>query len=635
MDTSREKTFSLFNATGVGLSVLSLMAFIFVMVYVIYNDMNIVPSPTYKVQSDQQTMSNCMIALSITLIVTGLAMRFVPGLLGFTELYKQISNVTYFFLFTLGAIIFYAAMPSTTLNNYAYIFNPLIFIVGCIALFASASTNYGQGLQNLTYERVKSMVLLFCLLALIITFYSVNPGNAAQKYFGYSLLLTIVMTAFALLYVVILATINPGKSGTLIPSAMSKSLYGFLLLIVVLVIAGLAISNDKALLQNKTQLASIVILLLVACIVWCTALTFTSVDYVQEAAENYSHLPPLDFFKKALLAVLGLVIFGLFIAWFVYNVEGLSTKMGITNFVLNVLLLLVIAGILYKTIMVKFPVGNEKKNQAVELFVNFFLLIECIFGGVYDVFVKALAYLKCVFEGNSDPFLVIVALILFLVVYFKAPGLVNFFTIQGGKLVINRPVYTDSQYLLGNYQQLTGKETFDYQFGISCWIYIDAMPPNTNSNYNQFTSLLNFGNKPNILYNPTKNELRVTMEQKDLKEVTKNPLIDFDNEDNRILFRQKDFLLQKWNNVIINYNSGTLDIFLNGELVKSSEQVVPYYTIDNLTVGENNGIKGGICNVVYFSNALTSSNVYYIYNTLKHKTPPVLSDSTETIIYNI
>jgi hypothetical protein len=66
--------------------------------------------------------------------------------------------------------------------------------------------------------------------------------------------------------------------------------------------------------------------------------------------------------------------------------------------------------------------------------------------------------------------------------------------------------------------------------------------------------------------------------------------------------------------------------------VKSSIEVVPYYTFDKLTIGENDGIKGGICNVVYFRRALTSQNVFFLYNTVKDKTVPVLNDSNDTIM---
>jgi hypothetical protein len=122
------------------------------------------------------------------------------------------------------------------------------------------------------------------------------------------------------------------------------------------------------------------------------------------------------------------------------------------------------------------------------------------------------------------------------------------------------------------------------------------------------------------------------MQQKNLKNVTKNKLIDFDDEGNRIIYTDDNFLLQKWNNIIINYNGGTMDIFLNGELVKSSIEVVPYYTYDNLTIGEDDGIKGGICNVVYFRHALTSTNIYYLYNSVKTRSPPILNDSNKTIM---
>jgi hypothetical protein len=121
------------------------------------------------------------------------------------------------------------------------------------------------------------------------------------------------------------------------------------------------------------------------------------------------------------------------------------------------------------------------------------------------------------------------------------------------------------------------------------------------------------------------------MQQKDLKNVNKSNLIDFDEDGNRIIYKNPNMLLQKWNNIIINYNGGVLDIFLNGELVKSSVGVVPYYTLDNLTIGQENGIKGGICNVTYFKHVLNVSNIYYLYNMVKDRNPPVLDDSNETI----
>jgi hypothetical protein len=187
-------------------------------------------------------------------------------------------------------------------------------------------------------------------------------------------------------------------------------------------------------------------------------------------------------------------------------------------------------------------------------------------------------------------------------------------------------------YSLGTYQELNGSDTFDYQYAISFWVFLDSAAPNTSASYSKYTSLLNFGNKPNVLYNGETHTLMVTMQQKDLKKINKNHLIDFDENGNRILYKNENMLLQKWNNIIINYSGGVLDIFLNGELVKSDKNVVPYYNYDNLTIGEDQGIKGGICNVVYFNKPLTSSNIYYLYNMVKTKTPPVLNESNKTIV---
>jgi hypothetical protein len=109
-------------------------------------------------------------------------------------------------------------------------------------------------------------------------------------------------------------------------------------------------------------------------------------------------------------------------------------------------------------------------------------------------------------------------------------------------------------------------------------------------------------------------------------------LTDLDQNGNRILYENSNFLLQKWNNIIINYNGGVLDIFLNGELVKSNIGVVPYYKLDNLTIGEDGGIEAGICNVVYFRKPLSATNIYYLYNMVKDRSPPVLNESNTTIL---
>jgi hypothetical protein len=294
---------------------------------------------------------------------------------------------------------------------------------------------------------------------------------------------------------------------------------------------------------------------------------------------------------------------------------------------------IIILGLIYKTINVRLPKGNSKKNAFFSMIINTLFYIPCLFTGLFD-------WVGQLVSGNYDSttagsLIMIVSCVIVTILYYEVPSLYNFVNLQGGKQLVNDPVYTDTQYSLGTYETLNGSEQYDYQYAISCWVYIDSAPPSTSASYNKYTSLLNFGDKPNILYNAEKHTLMIVTQQQDLEKTTNNKLIDFDESGNRIIYVNSNFLLQKWNNIIINYNGGMLDIFLNGELVKSDAGVVPYYKLDNLTIGETNGIKGGICNVVYFKKPLTSTNIYYLYNMVKNGSPPITKEKPSLDINSI
>ena len=85
-----------------------------------------------------------------------------------------------------------------------------------------------------------------------------------------------------------------------------------------------------------------------------------------------------------------------------------------------------------------------------------------------------------------------------------------------------------------------------------------------------------------------------------------------------------DVPLQKWNNIVINYDGGILDIFMNSKLLASYNNIVPYMSQDQITIGDEQGLSGGICNVVYFPQSISKDRIDINYKILSNKNPPVI-----------
>ena len=56
--------------------------------------------------------------------------------------------------------------------------------------------------------------------------------------------------------------------------------------------------------------------------------------------------------------------------------------------------------------------------------------------------------------------------------------------------------------------------------------------------------------------------------------------------------------------------------------------------LDTLVVGHNNGINGGICNVIYFNKPLVAGQIQNLYNLLKNKTPPSSYSTNQVNLQN-
>lgn len=586
-------------------------------------------------QEDQLKITgNVFIIVFLLLILGGITFLLLPASSSILGFVNQIQNVFYVVLYTILLIILFRYLDTdhkSFMDKYAKIILPITIILTSGVFIKGLSQNYVEKF-NLIYERIKNVILLFCFIVIMIVYYDIDPGGLIKQNFGYSLLLTIILAVFGFLYLLISFTIPKFGQSSLdmeIPVLNNFTFYGGIGFIIFVVLTSLLFHYSPG--TNTDPYGLSLVLFILTCIIWFTALIISF--YMDDKIMKKVDINSFDLGRKSLMYLFGFVLSGLLIAWLTYNLQNLSSESGIVNFILNALLVIIILMLIYRTIFTNMPGPiNTKKNSFVELVMNLLLYIPCIFSTGFDNIISLGKGVTKDAEREKGSIILLFAALALIGSLFIYPKVNTKIATQGGRQLINQPINTNMETMLASYEDLNGSVDSDYQYAISCWIYIDSAPPNTNPNYSKYTSILNYGNKPNIMYNAEKNSLKIIMHQLDHKEKGTNKLIDFDENGNRVIYVDNNYLLQKWNNIIINYNGGTLDIFVNKKLVKSAIGVVPYMTNDSLTVGENGGINGGICNLVYFKNPLTINQIYFIYNMVKDKTPPVTPDNYKTII---
>jgi len=170
-------------------------------------------------------------------------------------------------------------------------------------------------------------------------------------------------------------------------------------------------------------------------------------------------------------------------------------------------------------------------------------------------------------------------------------------------LLQKNPVYLSTQKTIGTYENLASKqlrtkqEKYDYHYSISAQFTINPQPPSTSPGYRDFLSILDYGGKPSVQYRADKNLLRVIVDVKQPGSSGASKEV--------IVVEKSNILLQRWNNLVINYSSGTMDVFLNGELIGSQNNIMPFMNYEVVSVGNDNGIHGAIRDVRYYPEPLS------------------------------
>ena len=283
-----------------------------------------------------------------------------------------------------------------------------------------------------------------------------------------------------------------------------------------------------------------------------------------------------NFFIKifALFGIFACIFLGIFgLYWLLSNISNADEIIQNLFIIIAVIIAL---GIIYLIFFKK--TDSNPKNKYLKLFQELVFLIPCYL-------IDYIEYLEKQIGLTTKPvWILLVFELIIVIMYFIIPVVSKLFK---SKAILDGPIYTDVLTQLGPYQGINLAKTidFNYNYGLAFKIYINPQPESTNSSYTKFTSLLNYANKPNILYNAKMNTLRVVCLN------GKNNL--------ETIYETTDIKYQKWIPVLINYNSGTIDVFIDDNIVATINNILPYMTVDNITCGADNGIHGGIKDIVY------------------------------------
>jgi len=490
--------------------------------------------------------------------------------------------------------------------------------------------------KSVTY----SLVLLLFLIGLII----VVSSQAAMREQPLNVLAVAFVAAFAYL----------GYVRFFQYESFTKQ---FMLTLFTLFMLGIYLYNPNNILKNITGANFTIILFICLFLIGMIFIyNYFTVDAV-DMANKWK-----DIFSKMAYTMIGLSVSISIIIWMVTSIansQGENPTPGM--YILNTLIVVGMLTIVYSSLDVD---KLFKDNLYAKLIVNLILYIPCLLSDLADMVMSEY------YKMNYFTLIVVILEIIFIIAYwFIYPNMVSKIYSDEGKVIVNNPTTLASKKTVGYYRKLSGSTLLDnknnqvaeqgsttannnygafdgdinvnavsgktlldasgnpmkddngnyfmptrvntYSYCMSFWLYINPMP----SGGDKFMSLLNYGNNPNVMYNPRKNDFSVFM---------KSSSGDCSKTDIIPIYTNMDIPLQKWFNVVLNYDSGRLDVFLNAELVKTSFDVISCINYDALTIGEDSGANAKICNLTYFRSPVDIVTIRRMYNVAKIQDTPIV-----------
>jgi hypothetical protein len=291
------------------------------------------------------------------------------------------------------------------------------------------------------------------------------------------------------------------------------------------------------------------------------------------------------------------------------------------SFFINIIILLIV---LFGLAIFFYIFGNYLKslNNITGFIVYVIFYIPCL---IIDFFNYLLKELRMTSKLIYVLFIIEIILIL---LYVYSNVVTNYLTKNTSTniVLLNDSNFLNTQTTISNSYQLrmtnniSDNDSIKYRknYAVSMWVYLNNQPPN-NISYSEETEIFNYGNgKPKITYfndasSDSKKDKYIFYFTDSTNNANNNYTMTLPN--------------QKWNNIVFNYNSDKVDLFINGILERTyvfNDNMPNYLPSDIITIGSKNGLDGAICNINYYTEPLTKTKIAIAYSILKMKNPPIL-----------
>jgi hypothetical protein len=338
--------------------------------------------------------------------------------------------------------------------------------------------------------------------------------------------------------------------------------------------------------------------------------TLVFVSSLGHPEENIKYEPTPT--NQVIKLIIFLLLFGLF-CYIMYALHNNSQWLNLQNLwrISALLFGLALIAAIFKDVFKKGGLTISSADDSyISIIKNLIFYIPCLIVDIIDTVQR-----EYNFTPRTTYILLIIETILILL-YFSAEFLATTFSnliTHTAKNLINEPVRLNNTSILGTYPTINPKKSFeidddeqDYDYALSSWVYI-----NPQYGFDEYKTILDYGNKPIIEYKGQTNSLRIR-----IKSGTNNE---------HVVYETTDYKLQKWNNFVINVYANQVDIYLNNELIVSEKYDVSTWDLhQSVKAGDQDGVEGAICNVNYYNDPLSKFTISLIYNMFKDKNPPVI-----------